>query len=68
MLRFNVKWKYALDVPLDYEGFDRFLLVYFRARLLINHKDKMIFKKTLELAREAGLLKRILPLCWKPEQ
>ena len=58
MLRFNIKWKYALDVPLDYEGFDRSLLVYFRARLLINHKEKMIFKKTLELAREAGLLKK----------
>lgn len=58
MLRFNIKWKYALDVPLDYEGFDRSLLVYFRARLLINHKEKMIFKKTLEFAREAGLLKK----------
>ena len=26
MLRFNIKWKYALDVPIDYEGFDRSLL------------------------------------------
>ncbi len=58
VLRFNIKWKYALDVPMDYEGFDRSLLVYFRARLLINNKDKMVFKKTLELAREAGLLKK----------
>jgi len=58
MLRFNIKWKYALDVPMDYEGFDRSLLVYFRARLLINNKDKMVFKKTLEFAREAGLLKK----------
>ena len=58
MVRFNIKWKYALDVPLDYEGFDRSLLVYFRARLLINNKDKLVFKKTLELARKAGLLKK----------
>jgi len=57
MVRFNIKWKYALDVPIDYEGFDRSLLVHFRARLLINDKEKMVFKKTLELAREAGLLK-----------
>jgi len=57
-VRFNIKWKYALDVPLDYEGFDRSLLVYFRARLLINKKEKMVFQKTLELAREAGLLKK----------
>ena len=56
-VRFNIKWKYALDVPLDYEGFDRSLLVYFRARLLINKREKIIFRKTLELAREAGLLK-----------
>jgi len=58
MLRFNIKWKYALNVPVGYEGFDRSLLVYFRARLLINNKDKMVFRKTLELAREAGLLKK----------
>ena len=58
LVRFNIKWKYALDVPMDYEGFDRSLLVYFRARLLINNKDKLVFRKTLEFAREAGLLKK----------
>ena len=58
MLRFDIRWKYALNVPMDYEGFDRSLLVYFRARLLINHKEKMVFKKTLELARKTGLLKK----------
>jgi len=58
MLRLNIAWKYALGVPINYEGFDRSLLVYFRARLLINNKEKMVFKKTLQLAREAGLLKK----------
>ncbi|MEA1964802.1 MAG: IS1182 family transposase [Candidatus Aerophobetes bacterium] len=58
MVRFNIKWKYALDVPIDYEGFDRSLLVYFRSRLLINNKEKMVFKKTLKLAKKAGLLKK----------
>jgi len=58
MVRLNIAWKYALDVPIGYEGFDRSLLVYFRARLLVNNKDKMVFKKTLELAREAGLLNK----------
>jgi len=57
MVRFNIQWKYALDVPIDYEGFDRSLLAYFRARLLINNEEKTVFKKTLELAKEAGLLK-----------
>jgi len=45
MVRFNIKWKYALGVPIYYEGFDRSLLVYFRARLLANSKEKMVFKK-----------------------
>ncbi|NQS89644.1 IS1182 family transposase [Patescibacteria group bacterium] len=58
MVRLNIAWKYALNVPIGYEGFDRSLLVYFRARLLINNKDKMIFKKTLELAKKMGLLKK----------
>jgi transposase len=58
MVRFNIKWKYALGVSIDYEGFDRSLLVYFRARLLANNKERMVFKKTLELARKAGLLKK----------
>lgn len=57
MLRLNIAWKYALNVPVDYEGFDRSLLVYFRARLLVNNKDKMVFEKTLKLARGTGLLK-----------
>jgi len=57
MLHFNIQWKYALNVPLDYEGFDDSLLTYFRARLLTNHKEKILFRKTLELAKEAGLIK-----------
>jgi len=49
--------EYALGISIDYEGFDRSLLIYFRAQLLANNKEKMVFKKTLELARKAGLLK-----------
>ena len=43
MVCFNIKWKYALSVPIDYEGFDRSFLVHFRARLLANNKEKMVF-------------------------
>jgi len=57
MLRFNIQWKYALNVPVGYEGFDRSLLTYFRARLIVNNKEKILFRQTLELAKEAGLLK-----------
>jgi len=57
MLRLNIAWKYALNVSLDYEGFDPSILTHFRARLLCNNKERMVFRKTLELAKEAGLLK-----------
>jgi len=57
MLRLNIAWKYALNVPINYEGFDPSLLTQFRARLIVNNKERMVFRKTLELAKEAGLLK-----------
>ena len=57
MVRFNILWKYALNVSLDYAGFDASLLTLFRARLLCHKKEKLLFRKTLELAKEAGLLR-----------
>ena len=57
MLRLNIAWKYALNVPINYEGFDPSLLTQFRARLIVNNKEKMVFRKALELAKETGLLK-----------
>ena len=60
MLRFNIKWKYALNVPVGYEGFHPTLLTQFRAQLILNHKEKMLFRQTLELAKKAGLLKGVM--------
>ena len=57
MVRLNIAWKYALNVPLDYAGFDPSLLTVFRARLLCHQKEKLLFRKTLKLAKEAGLLR-----------
>jgi len=57
MVRFNILWKYALNVPLDYAGFDPSLLTVFRARLLCHKKEKLLFRQTLALAKEAGLLR-----------
>ena len=57
MVRLNIAWKYALNVPLDYAGFDASLLTVFRARLLCHQKEKLLFRKTLALAKEAGLLR-----------
>ena len=54
---FDIRWKYALGVPVDYEGFDFSRLCRFRARLLVHEEDRILFDKFLRLAKEAGILK-----------
>jgi transposase len=73
-VRFNILWEYALNVPLDYAGFDASLLTVFRARLLCHNQERLLFRKTLALAREVGLLQAssirsliALP-CWDEAQ
>ncbi len=41
MLRFNIKWKHALNLSLNYESFHPTLLTQFRARLLTNHRGAL---------------------------
>lgn len=54
---FDIRWKFALGVPVDYEGFNYSRLSYFRARLLIHEEDRILFDKFLHLAKDAGILK-----------
>ena len=56
-VRFDLRWKVALGLPLDHEGFHPTTLVKFRARLLLHGKERVVFERSLELARELGLLK-----------
>ena len=56
-VRFDLRWKVALGLPLDHEGFHATSLVKFRARLLLHGRERVVFERSLELARELGLLK-----------
>jgi Transposase domain (DUF772)/Transposase DDE domain len=56
-VRFDLRWKVALGLPLDHEGFHPTSLVKFRARLLLHGKERLVFERSLALARELGLLR-----------
>lgn len=55
-VRFDLRWKVALGLPLDHEGFHPTSLVRFRARLLLHGKERVVFERSLALARELCLL------------
>jgi transposase len=55
-VRFDLRWKVALGLPLDHEGFHPTTLVKFRARLLLHGKERVVFERSLTLAGELGLL------------
>jgi len=55
-VRFDLRWKVALGLPLDHEGFHPTTLVKFRARLLLHGKERLVFERSLALAGELGLL------------
>jgi Transposase DDE domain/Transposase domain (DUF772) len=59
---FDVRWKYAAGVDLDYPTFVHTVLVNMRARLRGSQRPDRIFEATLEMAKEAGLVgrKRVL--------
>jgi hypothetical protein len=55
-VRFDLRWKVALGLPLDHEGFHPTSLVKFRARLLLHGKERVVFERSLALAHELGVL------------
>src|SRR3954454_9392150 len=55
-LRFDLRWKVALDLPVDHRGFHPTSLVKFRARLLLHGKERVVFERSIKLAAELGLL------------
>jgi transposase len=55
-LRFDLRWKVALDLPIDHPGFHPTSLVKFRARLLLHGMERVVFERSVELAGELGLL------------
>jgi hypothetical protein len=59
---FDLRWKYAAGVSLDYAGFVHTVLVDMRERLRGSEKPNRIFEAALEMAKGAGLVgrKRVL--------
>ncbi len=45
MLRMRLDWKYALHLPLEYEGFNYSVLSEFRDRLLAGKAEGRVFEK-----------------------
>lgn len=57
-VRCDLRWKVALQLPLDDEGFHPTVLTYFRERLRSSERPRRIFDGFKEVATEAGLLTR----------
>lgn len=54
--KFDLRWKVALDLPMDQAGFDFTTLCKFRTGLIVNEKNSVIFDSIIEMAIEAGIL------------
>jgi transposase len=55
-LRYDLRWKVALGVPLDHPGYHPTSLVKFRARLLLHGLERLALERSLVLATELGLM------------
>lgn len=55
--KYDLRWKVALRLPMNESGFDHTALCRFRARLLVNKKQKIVFERFVHLAKDAGIIK-----------
>jgi transposase len=55
-VRWDLRWKIALGLAVDHEGWHPTSLTKFRARLLLHGKQSVVLENTLRLAGELGLL------------
>ena len=54
--RFDLRWRYALDLDTSDPVFDASTLSRFRARLIANEQERAAFERFVTAARDAGLL------------
>lgn len=57
-VRLHLGWKYAMDMEIDYKGFDHSSLVKFRNRLLEANAQRIGFDALFDGLRKAGLVKK----------
>jgi transposase len=55
-MRFDLRWKHALGLRLEDEGFDATVLCHFRRKLLDQGLERALFERLVNAAREAGLI------------
>ncbi len=55
-MRFDLRWKHALGLGLEDEGFDATVLCRFRRKLLDRGLERDLFERLVRAAREAGLI------------
>jgi transposase len=55
-LRFDLRWKHALGLPLEAVGFDATVVCHFRRKLLAQGLERALFDRLVTAAREAGLI------------
>jgi transposase len=55
-LLYDLRWKVALNLPLDYPGFDASSLCNFRKRVLENGQERYAFSRFIAVGREAGFI------------
>jgi transposase len=55
-MRFDLRWKHALGLRLEDQGFDATVLCRFRRRLLECGLERALFERLVNAAREAGLI------------
>jgi Transposase DDE domain/Transposase domain (DUF772) len=52
----DLRWKVALGLPIDHQGWHPTSLTKFRARLLLHEKEGLALENSVRLARELGML------------
>jgi transposase len=53
---FDQRWKVALDLPVDFAGFDPSTLSNFRSRLVEHGQERYAFSRFIAVGREAGFI------------
>jgi transposase len=55
-VRWDLRWKAALCLAVDHQGWDPSSLTRFRARLLLHGKERLVLENSLRIAEELGLV------------
>jgi len=55
-MKFDLRWKVALNLPLDYPGFDPSCFTYFRNRLIEKGQERYAFDRLIAVGRQAGFI------------